>query len=283
MKQQWIDYRIQWKPTGHQSGAMRGLSAGIGDHLRALALLRDYPDPRRLDLRASLRDPFERLYVRDTYLNTALKVIVLVDASASMGYVGAVNRWQVAQDVAAQLALSAYRTGDAFGVYVAHQSLVREGTLPPRLNRSAWHWIQQRFHHIQPQGNRMDGLIHVTSQLPRKRCLVFLVSDFRWSESDIKTMFKRLNHHDVIPIVLEDPFEVSQAPKQGMAILQDAETGQSRFVWMRAGLIQSLAHKRLQHQQMLQQLSRLYGYKPFLVHGQFNPLALTHYFMERHT
>ena len=261
---------------------MRGLSAGIGDHLRALALLRDYPDPRRLDLRASLRDPFERLYVRDTYLNTALKLIVLVDASASMGYVGAVNRWQVAQDIAAQLALSAYHAGDAFGLYVAHQSLIREGTLPPRLNRSAWHWIQQRFHQIQPQGNRMYGLIHATSQLPRKRSLVFLVSDFRWPESEIKTMFKKLNHHDVIPVVLEDPFEVVQAPKKGMAILHDAETGQSQFVWMRAGLVQLLTNKRLQHMQTLQHFSRLYGYKPFLVQGQFNPLALTHYFMERH-
>lgn len=261
---------------------MRGLSAGIGDHLRALALLRDYPDPRRLDLRASLRDPFERLYVRDTYLNTALKLIVLVDASASMGYVGAVNRWQVAQDIAAQLALSAYHAGDAFGLYVAHQSLIREGTLPPRLNRSAWHWIQQRFHQIQPQGNRMDGLIHATSRLPRKRSLVFLVSDFRWPESEIKTMFKKLNHHDVIPVVLEDPFEVVQAPKKGMAILHDAETGQSQFVWMRAGLVQLLTNNRLQHMQMLQHFSRLYGYKPFLVQGQFNPLALTHYFMERH-
>ncbi|MDO8961455.1 MAG: hypothetical protein Q8R74_13505 [Methylophilus sp.] len=283
MKQQWIDYRIQWKPTGHQSGAMRGLSAGIGDHLRALALLRDYPDPRRLDLRASLRDPFERLFVRDTYLNTALKLIVLVDATASMGYVGAVNRWQVAQEIAAQLALSAYRSGDAFGLYVANQALIREGTLPPRLNRSAWLWIQQHLHRVKPQGNRMDGLIKVTSQLPRKRSLVFLVSDFRWSESDTNMMFKKLNHHDVIPIVLEDPFEVSQAPKQGMAILQDAETGQSKFVWMRAGLIQSLQNKRLQHTQMLHQLSRRYGYKPFLVHGSFNPMALTHYFMERQT
>lgn len=283
MTQQLIDYRIQWKPTGHQPGAVRGVSAGIGDQLRALALLRDYPDPRRLDLRASLRDPFERLYVRDTYLNTACKVIVMVDASASMGYVGAVDRWQVAQDIAAQLALAAYKSGDAFGLYVANTNMVKEATILPRLNRSAWLWIQQHFPQIKPQGNRADGLLKVTAQLPKRRSLVFLVSDFRWPEHQLKSMLKQLSHHDVVPVWLEDPQEALQAPKKGMAMLQDAETGQSRFVWMRAGLIKQLTQHRAQRIQTMRQRCKAYGYKPFLVHGAFQPLALTHYFMERHT
>ena len=283
MTQQLIDYRIQWKPTGHQPGAVRGVSAGIGDQLRALALLRDYPDPRRLDLRASLRDPFERLYVRDTYLNTACKVIVMVDASASMGYVGAVDRWQVAQDIAAQLALAAYKSGDAFGLYVANANMVKAATILPRLNRSAWLWIQQHFPQIKPQGNRADGLLKVTAQLPKRRSLVFLVSDFRWPEHQLKSMLKQLSHHDVVPVWLEDPQEALQAPKKGMAMLQDAETGQSRFVWMRAGLIKQLTQHRAQRIQTMRQRCKAYGYKPFLVNGAFQPLAFTHYFMERHT
>ena len=283
MTQQLIDYRIQWKPPGHQPGAVRGVSAGIGDQLRALALLRDYPDPRRLDLRASLRDPFERLYVRDTYLNTACKVIVMVDASASMGYVGAVDRWQVAQDIAAQLALAAYKSGDAFGLYVANANMVKAATILPRLNRSAWLWIQQHFPQIKPQGNRADGLLKVTAQLPKRRSLVFLVSDFRWPEHQLKSMLKQLSHHDVVPVWLEDPQEALQAPKKGMAMLQDAETGQSRFVWMRAGLIKQLTQHRAQRIQTMRQRCKAYGYKPFLVNGAFQPLAFTHYFMERHT
>lgn len=283
MMQPLIDYRIQWKPAGHQPGAVRGVSAGIGDQLRALALLRDYPDPRRLDLRASLRDPFERLYVRDTYLNTACKVIVMVDASASMGYVGAVNRWQVAQEISVQLALAAYKFGDAFGLYVANANMVKEATIPPRLNRSAWLWVQQHFQRIKPQGSRADGLLKAIAQLPKRRSLVFLVSDFRWPTHQLKAMLKQLSHHDVVPVWLEDPQEALQAPRTGIAILQDAETGQSRFVWMRARLIKALVQHRAQRIQAMQQLCKAHGYKPFLVHGAFQPLAFTHYFMERHT
>lgn len=282
MSQPLIDYRIRWKPSGHQPGAVRGVSAGIGDQLRALALLRDYPDPRRLDLRASLRDPFERLYVRDTYLNAACKVIVIVDASASMGYMGAVNRWQVAQEITAQLALAAYQSGDAYGLYLGNSRLIKEATMPPRLNRSAWLWVQQHFPKVLPQGNSADGLLQVIAQLPKRRSLVFLLSDFRWPESLLKRMLKQLNHHDVVPVFLEDPEETLHAPKKGFAMLQDSETGQSRFVWMRPSLHRALAQHRLQRIQTMHDVCRAYGYKPLLVHGTFQPIAFTHYFMERH-
>lgn len=281
MRQQLIHYHIGWKPTGNQPGAKRGISAGIGDQLRALVMLRDHPDPRRLDLRASMRDPFERLWVRDFYLNTAFKVIVLLDASDSMGYIGEVNRMQVAQDIAAQLALSAYRSGDAFGVFAANQMPLRSATLPPRVNRSAWLWVCQHLAKLQPQGSSADGLLQIAPALPQRRSLVFVVSDFRWAAGRCRQLFKQLSHHDVVPVMLQDPAEMTALPTRGMATLRDMESGATRFVWMRPALRQKIEAVRMQHAREVEHVSRLFGFKPFVVRGAFDAARLNQYFMER--
>ena len=262
-----IHYHVRWRPSGHQPGASHGLVAGLGDQLRSVVLLRDNPDPRRLDLRASVRDPFENIWVRDFNLNSALKVIVLVDTSASMGYVGKVNRMHVAQEIASQLALSAYRSGDAFGLFAAGEVINKQCMLPPKANRGAWLWVNHHFAKLIPQGKHADGLLQAVPYLPQKRCLVFVVSDFRWPVGQLKLLLKKLSHHDVVPVMLQDPAEMDALPKSGIAILRDVETGAGQFVWMRAGLQKQMQDLRAQHIKNVEEASRLYGNKPFVVKG----------------
>jgi uncharacterized protein (DUF58 family) len=276
-----IHYHVRWRPSGHQPGASHGLVAGLGDQLRSVVLLRDNPDPRRLDLRASVRDPFENIWVRDFNLNSALKVIVLVDTSASMGYVGKVNRMHVAQEIASQLALSAYRSGDAFGLFAAGETINKQCMLPPKANRGAWLWVNHHFSKLVPQGKHADGLLASVPYLPQRRCLVFLVSDFRWQAGKLKQLLKKLSHHDVVPVMLQDPAEMDELPKSGIAILRDAETGAGQFVWMRISLQRQMQELRAQHIKQVEEASRMYGNKPFVVKGEFNTALLTKYFMER--
>lgn len=277
-----IHYHIGWKPNGQQPGARRGLSAGIGDQLRAKVLLRDHPDPRRLDLRASMRDPFERLWVRDFYLNTAFKVIVLLDASASMAYVGKVNRLKVTEEIAAQLAISSYRIGDLFGLYAANDSILKSLTLPPRINKSAWLWVRQQIPKMKPSGSSAIGLLRIIPQLPQRRSLIFVISDFRWEKGQYKQLLKGLNHHDVVPMLLQDPAEISAMPARGIATVKDMETGRTQFLWMRPVLKQKIEDARAQHLEQIKTISLCYGVKPFLVRGAFNVSRLNQYFMERH-
>jgi len=276
-----IHYHVRWRPSGHQPGASHGLVAGIGDQLRSVVLLRDNPDPRRLDLRASVRDPFENIWVRDFNLNSALKVIVLVDTSASMGYTGKVNRMHVAQEIASQLALSTYRSGDAFGLFAAGETINKQCMLPPKANRGAWLWVNHHFAKIKPQGKHADGLLAVVPYLPQRRCLLFLVSDFRWPAGNLNKLLKKLSHHDVVPVMLQDPAEIDELPKNGIAILRDAETGAGQFVWMRHSLQKQMQDLRAQHVKNVEEASRIYGSKPFVVKGEFNTALLTKYFMER--
>lgn len=228
-----------------------------------------------------MRDPFQHLWVRDFNLNAALKVIVLVDTSASMGYCGSVNRMQVVQDIAAQLALSVYRNGDAFGFYAADESLNKTCSLPPRANRGAWLWVQHHLTKVKPQGRHADGLLKAIAGLPQRPCLVFVISDFRWAESKLKQILKKMSHHDVVPILLQDPAEMNALPKRGIAMLRDIETGAAKFVWMRPRLQRKIIEARQQHVQSVQQICRMYGNQPFVVYGDFDADNLTRYFMER--
>lgn len=276
-----LHYRVRWKPAGTHPGASGGVQAGNGDQLRALVQLRDHPDPRRLDLRATLRDPLERLWVRDFHLNTALKLVVLMDLSASMGYVGQVHRMDVARDIAAHLALAAWKSGDAFGLFGANETPRRDALLPPRVNRGAWLWVHKHFSQVQPSGSSAAGMHALVSQLPKRRALVCVISDFRWPEGQLEKLLKSLAHHDVVPIVLQDPAEVEALPERGVAILRDMENGHNRFVWMRPGLARAVADARARHLEGIQRVCRATGRKPFLVKGEFDPLALTCHFWER--
>jgi len=274
-----IHYHIRWRPSGYQPGAGQGVVSGAGDQLRSVVPLRDHPDPRRLDIRTSVRDPFNNIWVRDFYLNSALKVIVLIDTSASMGYIGQVNRFHVARDIASQLALSAYRSGDAFGVYVAGEKMNKKRMLPPKANRSAWMWLQQHFTDIKLEGSHADGLFDVVPYLPQNPCLVFIVSDFRWPEGRFKSLLKKLSHHDVVPVMLQDPSEIDEQPKRGIAILQDAETGAKKFVWMRPGLQAQMEAMRTHHVKAVNKACNVLGTRPFIVRGEFKASAMTEYFM----
>jgi uncharacterized protein (DUF58 family) len=281
-KETLIHYNIGWNPSGQRPGTKRGLNAGIGDQLRAKVLLRDHPDPRRLDLHASMRDPFERLWVRDFYLNTSLKVIVLLDASASMGYVGTVNRLKVAEEIMVQLAISAYRSGDAFGVFVANDQLIKSAILPPRVNKSACLWVHQQITKVQPFGASAEGLMCAIQKLPQHRSLVFVISDFRWKHNLYRQVLKALSHHDVVPVMLQDPSETCAVPKRGFATIKDMETGRTQFLWMRPALTELIEQTRLLRMQHMTLTSLRYGFKPFIVNGAFKTAQLNQYFLERH-
>jgi hypothetical protein len=96
-----------------RAGAHRGRLSGAGGLFRDLVSLLEHPDPRRIDLRASARDPFEQLYVRRFEQKTAITVFALVDVSASMGFAGNMRKLEVAAAICAGSS-SARRTGDKF-------------------------------------------------------------------------------------------------------------------------------------------------------------------------
>jgi uncharacterized protein (DUF58 family) len=275
-----VDYRVRWRPSGVLPGSHRGAQAGSGQDLRAVVPFEHRPDPRRMDLRASLRDPFDRLWVRDFKQNAALKVYVLADVSASMAYQGRYDKWVELRKAVMALAYSAWRSGDRFGLLAADTRLRSELSLPARSNKGAADWLDRRLQDFRPSGRGAQGLLEALPQLPARRALVFLISDFNWPDELLPRLLRGLIHQDVVPVVLWDPAEADSVPERGFARLRDLETGAQRFVWLRPQFCARLRAAYQARAERLQQVFASAGTRPFYVRGGFDALAMTRYFME---
>jgi uncharacterized protein (DUF58 family) len=278
-----VEYRVRWKTSSLRPGAFRGVHAGAGDRIRGSIPLRANADPRRLDLRATIRDPFGGLWVREFEQTSALKVVVLADVSASMGYVGRYDKLDQLRRVATAVAQTAWRNGDAFGFFAAGEAPERTLALPARINRGAAAWIDRRLPAFAPSGRSARGLARLVPQLPHRRALVFVVSDFLWPEGDLDRLLHALQHHAVVPIVLRDPAEVEAVHRHGIASLRDLETGERRFVWLRPGLVDTMRARHAARDARLAHACRRAGAAPFFVRGRFDPAALTRHFLEHET
>ena len=276
-----VHYRPRWKPAGYQAGLVSGSSAGMGDALRAVVPWLEYPDPRRLDIRATLRDPYEALWVRDFKRNTAINMIALVDSSASMAYHGVYARPQLVANLLAVLAQSAYAAGDAFGLLVAGAQIHPGLRLPPRIHRSAALWIARHWSRYQPQGQSTEAMRHAVAWLPKRQSLVFLISDFHWPDGQLSAVLKSLAHHDVVPLMLRDPAESAQLPMSGFARLADMEHCDQAFVWMNTQTKAWLQQRAEAHWQQVVSTCQRYGVQPHLVADDVQPQALTAYFLNR--
>lgn len=275
-----VDYRIAWKARSVRPGAFRGTHSGPGERYRTSVPLHAHADPRRLDIKATLRDPLGGIWVRDFEQLSAIDVVVLVDASASMAYVGRHDKFAQAGRVAAALARSAWRYGDTFGLAGAAETVVAGLSLPPRRHRGAAEWVEQQFALHRPSGAGAHGLLDAARLLPARRSLVFVVSDFHWPPGAVETLLRRLARHEVVPVVLRDPAEAQAMPRRGIAVLRDLETGQRRFVWLRRGLLERLEARRRHRDDALRAACAQYGCAPCFVSDRFEPIVLTRHFLE---
>ena len=275
-----VEYKVSWKTGGLRPGAFRGMHSGPGERFRTSVPLHARADPRRLDVRATLRDPLGGVWVRDFEQQSALKVIVLADLSASMGYVGRHDKLEQVRRIGVALARTAWRNGDAFGFHAANEQPLGGLSLPARLNRGAAEWVDRKLTRHVPGGRSARGLLEVAAHLPHQRALVFLISDFHWPRPDLDALFARLAQHAVVPLVLWDPAEAQDTRRHGIAVLRDMESGARRFVWLRPGLVDGLRRRRRHREAELRRTCARFGCTPFFVHERFDALALTRHFLE---
>ncbi len=102
-----VSYRPRGRTRGAVVGAHRAREVGGGGvFLDDVPFLRQ-PDARRINLRATLRDPFETIYVRRFEQRTAIGLYAVVDLSASMSFGGDERKIDVAADLCTVLARAA--------------------------------------------------------------------------------------------------------------------------------------------------------------------------------
>ena len=271
-------YRIAWRVRGYRPGHHRGVQGGGGLDFRGHAPLLDMPDPRRLDVLASLRDPFETWKVRLYSQRTSVPVYLLADVSASMAFQGRRRKLDVLADFALSLGYSAYRTGDPFGCIACDDKVREDALILPTHAKGAGMVASQQLRAIATPGRSAQGLVHAAEHLSRHRSLVFLVSDFHFPDALLEDILSVLARHEVVPIVLWDSAEYENLPGFGLALLEDPESGRRRTVLLRPRLRERIAGAYSARRARLTKRFLDQGIRPFFMLGGFRAQALSEFF-----
>ena len=292
MDTQEFHYRIAGRSGGWQPGAHGGRALGTGLHFASHRRLLEHPDPRRIDVRASLRDPRGEWLVRLARQPVVVPVHLVADVSASMHLGAPQRKLDAVADFAEGLGLSAFRVGDPLGLLafdgVAPQARADLQQLPRR-GRGMGTALAAQLRAVPPpprtaQPHTAAGLQACCEQLGGRDALVFVASDFHGvDEAALVRALTALWPARVVPLLTWHTSEVAPPDEQGWLPLADAESGQRRSLWMRASVRQAWHDAVTARRTQLRAFFRQQGCPLFELigaRGRFEPEALTRYFFE---
>lgn len=273
-------YQVGWRSRGRHAGRHRSAQRGLGMDFVGHAPLISYPDPRRIDLRLTLRDPFEQVFVRIFNQRSATPIYVVCDMSGSMGFSGRHHKMQIAAELTASAAYSASRIHDPFGFIGFDEHLREDWMARASVRMQGALDIAERLAEYKPEQVGGDGLLEVAPHLPRERSLVFLVSDFHMPLDVLEASMYAMQRHHVVPVVLWDAAEYRKLPEFGVTHVTDSETGERRSLFLRGDMHARIQKSFADRHAALDQLFMRFDSPPFFVEDGFNPEALTEYFYQ---
>ncbi len=182
-----------------------------GDDIRAIS----WP------LTAKLGEPYIKLF--DEERGATFMIVMDVSGSFDFGTKG--FKGESACELASLIALSAGRNQDSAGLLLFSDRV--EHYVPPARGSKHILRIVRDLYSFKRRSIRTDLLpaLDFLNGVLKKRCHIFLFSDF-FTSSLFTRKLKIISHrHDVVAGVVCDPFE-SEFPALGLMELEDAETGE---------------------------------------------------------
>ena len=273
-------YRLPRRTSGQRPGSHPGSSLGSGQEFVSHMNLYDRPDPRRLDLRASVRSTTGDWLVRVNRQRAGITVQLLVDVSASMGFGARRRKIDVAADFVESLAHSAFRVGDALGMLAFDQHERADLCVPATLSKGLGSVMADSLRQCTPAPGSIEGLEDTLQQLLGREALIFLVSDFHWPLDRLGAALDLLSHAFVVPVIVWDPAETEPPPHDAIAPMRDAETALRRTLFLRPKLRTQWRDAVATRRAELDALFSAHDLRPFFIHGSFDAEAMSDYFFE---
>lgn len=265
-----IGYRLDRRARGIRPGMHPGTETGGGLEPLLRATLLDGRDPRRLDLLASLRDPLRRLLVRRYRQRASVRVQVVADLSASLGFRGRGDRIDTLAALVSALGYSAARSGDAFGFIGCDEGVRAEFVLPPTRQAGGHLDLAARLRAFTPLGRGSEGLLEAIPMIGHRRSLVFLVSDFHFPLALLDSVLAGLSRHQIVPVVLRDSSEAEPAHRFGLVRVLDPETGTEQTLLMRPALRRRLAARAEERSAAVSDCLAVHGTRPLVLTDRFD-------------
>ncbi len=273
-------YRMPRRVAGQRPGSHRGSSLGAGQEFVSHANLYDRPDPRRLDLRASVRSLSREWLVRVSRQRAGVTVQAVVDVSASMAFGAHTPKLQVAADFVEALAFSTFRAGDALGMVAFDATERADLFVPAMLNRGMGEVMSRLIRQCRTAPGSVAGLEQAVARLAPRSGLVFLMSDFHWSLDRLGPVVDALAHNFVVPMIIWDQAEIEPPAQDAIAALDDSESGTSRTLWIRPLLRARWRDNVANRKRELDRFFAARSMRPFYVTGAFGADAMSEYFFE---
>lgn len=273
-------YRLPQRIGGWRPGSHRGSSLGAGLEFVSHMRLYDRPDPRRLDLRASLRNIQQDWLVRVNRQQASIPVHAVVDVSASMNFGSARTKLDVAAEFIEALGQSAFRVGDALGMLAFDSRERTDLFVPAMVSRGMGDTMGTLVRNSGGAAGGAKGLQDAIQHLAGRRGLVFLVSDFHWPLAGLGTALDSLVQSFVVPVVIWDAAEIEPPAHNGLAQLRDVESGAQRTLWMRPRMRDKWRESAAARRTELNQVFASRAMRPFYVSGRFDSEAMSQYFFE---
>lgn len=273
-------YQIPWKSSSVHSGDHRGSQRGLGFEYRGNLSLVDHPDVRRIDLRQTLRDPYEQIQVKLFNQDNTTPIFAVCDCSGSMQFKGHTRKLDLAKEIAASIAYSAFEMSDLFSFIAYNEQVIEELTVPLS------HHVHQSFELIEQltdyQKLRVgaEGILEVPQYLSQHKGLVFWISDFHMPIHLIEQALNTMSVHQIVPVVLWDEHEYKKLPKFGFGNMIDPETGGSRTLFFRSAIRLQLEEAFAQRKEALETLFSKFDTQALYIGDKFDPDAISHYFEE---
>lgn len=210
----------------------------------AFSEVREYQygdDVRDIDWNVTAR--LSKPYVKVFEEERELTVMLLVDVSGSLDF-GTQNRTkrQLLTEIAATLAFSAIQNNDKIGVIFFSDKI--EKFIPPKKGRKHILFIIRELLGFQPSSNNTDvgNAVEFMTNAIKKRCTVFLLSDFIDSKDYSNQLTVANRRHDVVALQIYDRRMV-ELPNVGIVKMLDAETGKDTFIDTSSSAVRKAHHE----------------------------------------
>ena len=227
----------------------------------AFSEVREYQygdDVRNIDWNVTAR--YAHPYVKIFEEERELTVMLLVDVSGS-GYFGTHRQFKedLAAEMAATLAFSAITNNDKVGVILFSDRI--EKFIPPKKGRTHILRIIRELITFRPEGRGTDlgEALKYFSNVMKRRCTMFLLSDFLETPTWTEALKMAAGKHDVVALRLVDRGEQHLA-NLGLVKFYDPESGETMWVDTGKDKVRKMADARFaEHEMEVERTLRHYG------------------------
>ena len=225
--------RLEWtvlrRLDGLLHGSYRTLFRGAGLDLADVREYQPHDDVRHIDWNVTAR--LQSLHVRQYLEDREVVGWFLLDLSPSVDFGSESSKRDVLEQFVAVLARVLTRHGNPVGAILYGAGI--EAVIPPRTGRrqvlQVLHALMNRPSLARAPRTDLGELLRAAFQVMPRRSLAFLVSDFISTPGWGRPLAQLSRRHEVVAVRLHDPAE-RELPPFGLAVMQDAETGEQLFV-----------------------------------------------------